>query len=72
VTITAKDAGTFAAIAGASVRVSGAGVSARTKLTNADGKARFYVRATRLGKVTFRVSKSGYETAYLSRTVRRP
>ena len=71
-TITAKDAGTLAPVAGASVRVSGAGVTRRTKLTNSNGRVRFYVRATRLRRVTFRVAKPGYETAYLSRKVRRP
>jgi hypothetical protein len=72
ITITVKDAGTLAPVGGASVRVSGAGVTAKTKLTRATGRVRFYVRATRLGTVTFAVNKTGYYTASLSRKVRRP
>ena len=72
ITITVKDAGTLTAVEGASVRVSGAGVTSRTKLTNANGRVRFYVRATRLRRVTFRVTKTGYESASLSLRVRRP
>ena len=53
------------------LRVSGAGVPIRTKKTGSGGAARFYLKATRYpGKVTFKVWKSGYTTAYLYRSVR--
>jgi hypothetical protein len=71
--ITVKDSASLAAIRYASVRASGAGVRATTKLTNSSGVARFYLRATRYpGTVTFRVSKAGYQTKYLYRKVRLP
>jgi hypothetical protein len=56
----------------ASVRASGAGVTTTTRLTNSSGVARFYLKPTRLRTVTFRVSKSGYTTAFLTKRVRRP
>ncbi|HEX2045552.1 MAG TPA: carboxypeptidase-like regulatory domain-containing protein [Gaiellaceae bacterium] len=60
-------------VRGASVRVSGAGVGITTKLTNRYGRASFRLRATRYpGTVTFRISKSGFRTAYAYRNVRRP
>jgi hypothetical protein len=71
ITITVRDKATLAAVRGASVRVSGAGVAARTKATGLRGKVVFYVRATRLGRVTFRGSKAAYRTAYLYRSVLR-
>ena len=71
--ITVKDSATLAAIRYASVRASGAGVSATTKLTNSTGVARFYLKATRYpGTVTFKVTRSGYATKYLYRKVRLP
>jgi hypothetical protein len=54
------------------VRASGAGVTTTTRTTNSSGIATFSLRPTSLRKVTFRVSKSGYTTAYLKKTVRRP
>jgi hypothetical protein len=72
ITITVKNRATLAPVAAARVRVSGAGVSVRTKTTGATGKASFRLRARRYpGRVTFRVSKSGFTTAYLYRSVRR-
>jgi hypothetical protein len=44
-------------------------VPVRTKVTGLRGKVVFYVRATRVGRVTFRGSKAAYRTAYLYRTV---
>jgi hypothetical protein len=71
--ITVKDSATLAAIRYASVRASGAGVSATTKLTNSTGVARFYLKATRYpGTVTFKVTKGGYQRKYLYRKVRLP
>ena len=71
VTIIVKNYTSRAPVAGASVRVSGAGVNTATKKTGSTGKARFAVKATRYpGKVTFKVSKAGYTTAYLYRSVR--
>jgi large repetitive protein len=56
----------------ASVRVSGAGVPRASKYTNSSGVARFSVKATRYpGTVTFRITKSGFQTAYLYKRVRR-
>lgn len=73
VTIYVKNASTLAAVGGASVRVSGAGVAIRTKSTTLAGKAVFRIKATRYpGTVTFRVSKTGYTTAYFYRKVRLP
>jgi hypothetical protein len=72
ITITVRNRATLAPVAAARVRVSGGGVSVRTKTTGANGKASFRLRATRYpGRVTFRVSKSGFTTAYLHRSVRR-
>jgi hypothetical protein len=72
VSIYVKDANTLAAIRYATVRASGAGVPLTTKLTNASGVASFRLKPTKLGTVTFKVSKSGYTTKYLYKTVRRP
>ena len=70
--IIVKDSVSLAPIRFASVRASGAGVTTTTRLTNSDGVATFSLRPTRLRQVTFRVSKSGYTTAYLKKRVRRP
>jgi hypothetical protein len=67
-----KDSVSLAPIRFASVRASGAGVTTTTRTTNSSGIATFSLRPTKLRKVTFRVSKSGYTTAYLKKTVRRP
>jgi hypothetical protein len=69
ITITVRNKATLAAVRGASVRVSGAGVPARTKASGTGGTVVFYVRPTRLGRVTFRGSKAGFQTAYLYRRV---
>ncbi len=67
-----KDSVSLAPIRFATVRASGAGVTTTTRTTNSSGIATFSLRPTSLRKVTFRVSKSGYTTAYLKKTVRRP
>jgi hypothetical protein len=72
VTITVKNLSTAAPVAGASVRVSGAGVKVTTKRTGSNGKVTFRIRATRYpGKVTYRVSKAGFTTRSLLQSVRR-
>ncbi len=71
VTITAKNASTLNPVFAATVKASGAGVST-TKFTTTSGVAIFYLKPTKLGKVTFKVTKSGYQTAYLYKKVRRP
>jgi hypothetical protein len=70
--IVVKDSVSLAPLRFASVRASGSGISVTTKLTNSSGVARFYLKPTRAKTVTFRVSKSGYTTAYLYKKVRRP
>lgn len=70
VTLTVRDA-SFQPVAGAKVRVSGAGVSVATKTSGATGKVTFRVRATRYpGKVTFRVTKTGFTALNHVKTVR--
>jgi len=71
ITIRVKDRATLQPIAGARVRVSGSGVRPRTKTTGVGGSVRFVIKATRLGRVAFRATKAGYQTAYLYRQVRR-
>jgi len=57
----------------AAVRVSGAGVGVRTKYTNNYGWVSFRLRATRYpSMVAFRITKSGYTTKTLYRSVRLP
>jgi hypothetical protein len=73
ITVYVRNSTSLAALAGASVRVSGAGVPIRTKTTGTGGKATFRIKATRYpGTVTFKVSKAGYTTAYIYRKVRLP
>jgi hypothetical protein len=70
--ITARDSA-GAPVYFASVRASGAGVSPTTKYTNSSGVAALRIKATRYpGRVKFTVSKSGFETAYIYRAVKRP
>ena len=72
VTVKVRDSVTLNAVQGASVRAYGAGVSITTKTTNSSGVAKFHLKPTQLAKVTFRVSKTGYVTVYLQRSVSRP
>jgi hypothetical protein len=67
----AKDGDTLTPVSGATVRVSGCGLLS-TKFTNSSGAARFYLKATRTGTVTFRVSRSGFETKSITRRCRAP
>jgi hypothetical protein len=56
----------------AAVRVYGGGLVPRTKYTSSLGKVSFNIRATRYpGRVGFRITRSGYYTQYLYRSVRR-
>lgn len=73
ITITAKNFTSLAPVSGAAVRVSGAGVPLKTKYTGSTGKVSFSVKATMYpGTVTFKVTKAGYTTAYVTRKVRLP
>lgn len=65
----AKDSGTLAPVSGASVRVTGCGLLSTT-VTNSNGAAKFYKKATKTGTATFRVSRSGYATKYIYRKCR--
>jgi hypothetical protein len=67
----AKNADGLAPVSSASVRISGCGLLT-TKFTNSSGAAKFYSKATRAGTVTFRVSRSGYETKSITRRCRVP
>jgi hypothetical protein len=67
--IIARDA-TGAAVAGARVRIWGTGLSARTKTTGAAGKATFYIRPTRRGRLSVRATKTGFYPATLLVRVR--
>jgi hypothetical protein len=70
ITLTVRN-GSFQPVAAANVRVSGAGVTAVTKQTNASGVVTFTVRARRYpGTVTFRITKTGFETELHKKTVR--
>jgi hypothetical protein len=72
VTVKVRDSVTLNAVQGASVRAYGAGVALTQKATNSSGVAKFRLKPTQLAKVTFRVSKTGYVTVYLQRSVFRP
>jgi hypothetical protein len=67
----ARDSSTLLGVTGATVRASGCGLLS-TKFTNSNGAAKFYLKATRTGTVTFRVSRSGYETKSITRKCRAP
>jgi hypothetical protein len=67
-----KDLSTLSPVSGAVVRASGAGVKTTSKVTGSTGVAKFYLKATKLAKVTFKVTRSGYQTAYLYKKVRAP
>jgi hypothetical protein len=57
-------------VAGATVRVSGAGLRRAAARTNRRGTARFRLRPTRRGSITFRATKSGYEAGVLRVRIR--
>ena len=68
VKVTVKNADTLAGVYGASVRASGCGVLV-TKTTAPDGTVSFALKPTKLGYVTFRVSKSGFTTKSFTKKV---
>jgi hypothetical protein len=68
VTVTVKNGDTLAAVFGASVRASGAGVLV-TKTTSVSGVATFTLKPTKLGLVTFRVSRTGFATKTFTKKV---
>ena len=72
VTITVKNAANGGAIGSAMVSAYGSGVLPKSRMTGSTGKASFSLKPTRLGSVTFRVSKTGFATKYLYKTVRNP
>jgi hypothetical protein len=72
VAIKVRDAATLNPVIGASVRASGCGVAITTKTTNSSGVAKFHLKPTQLGKVAFRVTKTGYVTFTYYKKVRRP
>jgi large repetitive protein len=57
-------------VAGARVRVAGAGMRARAKTTNAAGRAEFQIRPTRRGQITITVTKPGFRTVSTTVAVR--
>jgi hypothetical protein len=72
VTLTIKNLATSAPVAGASVRVSGAGVNIVTKKTGSLGKVTFKLRARKYpATVSYRVTKAGYLTLTYKQSVRR-
>jgi hypothetical protein len=58
------------AIGAAAVRVSGAGVAPKNKRTSKRGAASFVLRPTKAGKVTVTVSRAGYATRSVSKSVK--
>ena len=70
ITVTVRDAARKP-VTRAAVRVSGAGVTAFARRTNAEGRVVLYVKATRTGRVTFAITKSGYVRAIVRLAVRR-
>lgn len=71
VTITVKNGSTLSPVSGAVVKASGCGVSA-TKITSGTGVAKFSLKPTKTGYVTFKVTRSGYTAASITRKVRLP
>jgi hypothetical protein len=59
-----------AAIGGVRVRLWGAGVTARTKTTRADGRVTFSITPRRRGRIYVRATKAGFYTAQTSVAVR--
>jgi hypothetical protein len=57
-------------VVGAIVRVSGAGTKTRAARTDRAGHARFVVRPTRRGTITFRATKSGFQPGVATTRVR--
>jgi hypothetical protein len=68
VTITVKSA-QGSLISNASVKVSGAGITAKTQKTGSHGTTTFKLHPTKKGKITVTATKSGAQTATISITV---
>ena len=68
VTITVKSA-QGSLISNASVKVSGAGITAKTQKTGAHGTTVFKLKPTKKGKITVTATKSGAQTATITITV---
>ena len=56
-------------VAGAPVRVSGAGLSAKRGRTNGRGKVTFRIRPRKKGRLLFSATKAGYAAGSLSMRV---
>ena len=56
-------------ISGASVKVSGAGITAKTQKTGSKGTTTFKLHPTKAGKITVTATKSGAQTATTTITV---
>ncbi len=56
-------------VAGALVRVSGAGIKAKRARTNRKGKVSFRLRPKKRGRLVFGASKAGYAAGSLSMRV---
>ena len=54
------------------MQASGAGIPTALRTTNSSGVAKFLLRPTKLNKITFRITKAGYVTAYIKRKVHTP
>ena len=72
ITVKVRDAATLNAVQGALVRAYGAGVAYTQKTTNSSGVAKFRLKPTKLEKVSFRITKSGYSSLTVYRRVYRP
>jgi hypothetical protein len=57
-------------VAGATVRVSGAGIRAKRGRTNGRGKVSFRIRPRKKGRLLYRATKAGYAAGALSMRVR--
>jgi uncharacterized GH25 family protein len=57
-------------IAGATVRVSGAGIRPKRARTNRTGRVTFRLRAPKRGRLLFRATKAGFGAGTLSIRVR--
>ena len=53
-------------MAGATVKVSGAGIKARKGKTNRKGKVTFKIKPRKKGRLTFKATKAGYTAGSLS------
>ena len=56
-------------VAGATVKVSGAGIKARKAKTNGKGKVSFKIKPRKKGRLTFKATKAGYTAGSLTMRV---